>query len=121
MNNPVEGSYVHRPLASTTSTRLIQLEPSTIADDPIRFSLEETDLRRSTSYEALSYTWDAEITNNTVFCHGQQMRITSNCEAVLCKLRARSGCRILWIDAICINQILIVEKNQQVPLMGEIY
>jgi hypothetical protein len=121
MSNPVEDLYLHEPLSSTTSTRLIRLEASAVTDDPIRFYLEEVDLRRPTFYEALSYTWDADTTTNIVFCHGLQMRITSNCEAALRKLRPRSGSRTLWIDAICINQTSIAEKNQQVPLMGEIY
>jgi hypothetical protein len=27
----------------------------------------------------------------------------------------------MWTDAICIDQTSVVDKNQQVPLMGDIY
>jgi Heterokaryon incompatibility protein (HET) len=42
-------------------------------------------------------------------------------EAALYKFRNRRINGEIWIDAICINQKDIGEKNVQVPLMGEIY
>ena len=36
-------------------------------------------------------------------------------------LRGRQELRRLWIDAICINQASLKEKNQQVPMMADIY
>jgi Heterokaryon incompatibility protein (HET) len=37
------------------------------------------------------------------------------------RLRFEDKVRVLWIDAICINQDDREEKNQQVPLIGKIY
>jgi hypothetical protein len=47
--------------------------------------------------------------------------VTANCEAALRKLRNRDSERILWIDAICINQDKTLERNHQVTLMRDIY
>jgi hypothetical protein len=35
--------------------------------------------------------------------------------------RSRKDQRRLWVDALCINQSHIDEKNHQVGIMGEIY
>jgi hypothetical protein len=47
--------------------------------------------------------------------------VTKNCEAALRRLRDKDGERILWIDAICIDQDNINERNHQVQLMKEVY
>jgi len=49
------------------------------------------------------------------------LKITKNAHSALCRLRHPSTTRVLWIDAICINQEDIPERNAQVALMGEIY
>jgi Heterokaryon incompatibility protein (HET) len=53
--------------------------------------------------------------------HGAQWPVTANLEVALRHLRHKSVERILWIDAICIDQSNIEERNQQVPLMKAIY
>jgi hypothetical protein len=50
-----------------------------------------------------------------------QWPVTTNLEAALRYLRHESMVRILWIDAICIDQSNIEERNHQVPLMKTIY
>jgi hypothetical protein len=49
------------------------------------------------------------------------LQVTPNCLSALRALRHRSRPRKLWIDAICIDQTSTAERNQQVPLMAEIY
>ncbi|CAO2652387.1 Nn.00g006700.m01.CDS01, partial [Neocucurbitaria sp. VM-36] len=49
------------------------------------------------------------------------MPITQNLELALRSLRLKEGSRLLWIDAICINQSDIYERNQQVERMAPIY
>ncbi|EMT68770.1 Heterokaryon incompatibility protein 6, OR allele, partial [Fusarium odoratissimum] len=44
-----------------------------------------------------------------------------NAAAALRRLRWKRKKRVLWIDAICINQADVDEKNTQVPLMQKIY
>lgn len=49
------------------------------------------------------------------------MLVTVNCYAALKRLRKTDGHRLLWVDAICINQSLIPERNHQLGLMARIY
>jgi len=50
-----------------------------------------------------------------------QWPVTVNLEAALRYLRHKFMVRILWIDAICIDQLNVEERNHQVPLMKTIY
>ncbi|KAM0221647.1 hypothetical protein ACHAQD_005168 [Fusarium lateritium] len=46
---------------------------------------------------------------------------TQNCFSMLQYLRPQRGRRAVWIDAICINQGDLNERNEQVQMMGQIY
>lgn len=52
---------------------------------------------------------------------GHEFSIYQSVDAALRRLRRDSGVRVLWIDAICINQEDNDEKGVQVPLMRQIY
>uniref|UniRef100_A0A0B7KR48 Heterokaryon incompatibility domain-containing protein n=1 Tax=Bionectria ochroleuca TaxID=29856 RepID=A0A0B7KR48_BIOOC len=56
-----------------------------------------------------------------ILCKGRRLLVTPNCESALRHLHHKLTPRLLWIDAICINQKSTDEKNYQVQLMGEIY
>ncbi|KAI1099338.1 heterokaryon incompatibility protein-domain-containing protein [Jackrogersella minutella] len=72
-------------------------------------------------YEALSYVWgDATITT-PITLNSHPFQVTTNLEAALRALRFRKKKRLIWIDAICINQTSISERNQEVRRMSEIY
>jgi hypothetical protein len=49
------------------------------------------------------------------------LKITPNLNCALMNLRLDSQPRVLWIDAICINQTDLVERSTQVNLMLQIY
>jgi hypothetical protein len=73
----------------------------------------------------LSYRWGSEkkpvalrITDSNQ--DAGYIPITTNCAAAIVALIPTSV-RYLWIDAICINQADLGEKDLQVPLMGRIY
>lgn len=53
--------------------------------------------------------------------YSTQWLVTTNLEATLRYLRHDFVERIFWIDAICIDQSNIEERNHQVPLMKAIY
>ncbi|KAI0884041.1 heterokaryon incompatibility protein-domain-containing protein [Annulohypoxylon maeteangense] len=72
-------------------------------------------------YEALSYVWgDATITTS-ITLNSRPFQVTTNLEAALRALRLRNKKRLVWVDAICIDQTSIPERNQEVRRMGEIY
>jgi hypothetical protein len=72
-------------------------------------------------YEALSYTWGGKEKPYSITIKKQNLSITANLYVALLRLRDRSLERIIWIDAICINQDDKEEQGQQVQLMAMIY
>lgn len=72
-------------------------------------------------YEALSYTWGTSIAKETIHVNGKKFRVRKNLEIALRYLRHITKQRTLWIDAICINQFDIEERNTQVRRMIHIY
>lgn len=119
--------FEYEPLAKPRHIRLIILRPALSDTQPIICSLKEVSLddydhdNDPLPYEALSYTWGAKHGTIPITCDGQTLLVTPNCESALQHLRQKLKKRVLWIDAICIDQQSVQEKNEQVPLMGEIY
>lgn len=73
-------------------------------------------------YFALSYVWgDPNIREHDLVCNGRLMKITYNLWVALKAVWSQFPTRRLWVDAICINQDDISERNQQVAMMGDIY
>jgi hypothetical protein len=77
-------------------------------------------------YEALSYTWGSPKSRKAIFIQGldgehRKLLVTKNLALALRHLRSTMTPRTLWIDAICINQEDIKERNTQVKRMASIY
>ncbi|KAI0839515.1 HET-domain-containing protein [Hypoxylon sp. FL0890] len=73
------------------------------------------------SYDALSYTWGTQEKTDEIIVDGKVLRITRNLRMALTKLRSPTESRCLWIDAICINQENVQERNHQVHMMKRIF
>jgi hypothetical protein len=71
-------------------------------------------------YEALSYTWGSSGSDVNIEVDGQVIPIRANLAYALAALRGPTP-RTLWVDALCIDQRNIEERNHQVGQMGEIY
>lgn len=119
-------SYTYSLLpASGDNIRLLRLLPSEDEAAPLHCELRDYSLQRSTPrihlYEALSYVWgDPDITL-PISVNKKQFQVTVNLHAALLRLRDHSFERIMWIDAICIDQNNNEERKQQVQLMARIY
>jgi hypothetical protein len=73
-------------------------------------------------YEALSYEWgDASNADTDILINGKEVQIRQNLRIALWHLRPKNRKRCLWIDAMCIDQSNVLERNHQVELMGKIY
>ena len=72
-------------------------------------------------YEALSYTWEPVQDQRCIEIDGHCLIVGENRFAALFHLRDSEKSRWLWIDAICINQAEVSERNHQVALMRNIY
>ncbi|KAF4990010.1 hypothetical protein FDECE_14525 [Fusarium decemcellulare] len=121
-------SIIHGSTLAADQLRLICLTPKDkdLPEDVIHLSLE-THHDGETPYEAVSYTWGGEAGDDTLrhpIYIGEYWDIllqTRNCCAMLCYLRPFRGMRMFWVDAICINQRDVTERNSQVAKMGRIY
>ncbi|CAM1502335.1 Fc.00g043190.m01.CDS01 [Cosmosporella sp. VM-42] len=101
--------------------RLVKLHCSITVSDPIICTLESFPLEEHPDYEALSYCWGDAENPAKANCNGQEISIRQNLESALRHLRLPDRGRILWIDAICINQNDLDERSSQVAIMQQIY
>jgi len=72
-------------------------------------------------YEALSYCWGDPTKCTSITLNGARFGISANLEAALLHLRKPDTERVVWIDAICINQEDDTEKGREVNRMRDIY
>jgi SpoVK/Ycf46/Vps4 family AAA+-type ATPase len=117
--------YSYARLPKGRYTRVVLLQPARDHQEPLQIKLEhlaledDPDLQRR--FDALSYVWGSADKAELVSCDGRTMLITPNCGSAMRHLRNQQSPRALWIDAICIDQDSLIERNHQVSLMGEIY
>ena len=83
------------------------------------------DIDRPLDYDALSYTWGELTKLKPVTIRKDEalftLPVTYNLWTALRYLRDTTQIRTLWIDAVCINQAVIDERNAQVARMADIY
>ena len=112
-----------RCLETGQTIRLVVIEPGE-ESDPLRCTLDLSDLRHA-NYHAVSYTWATEDADDTkshaIYVGGGLLYVTENCDAALRRLRRLGPHSRFWVDAICIDQTNIKERNHQVGLMDQIY
>lgn len=75
-------------------------------------------------FEALSYTWGTDNLDGRVILNGKLCNIHKNVEDALRRLRAlpeTQYCMKYWIDALCINQADIPERNAEISRMRRIF
>ncbi|KAE9367474.1 HET-domain-containing protein [Stipitochalara longipes BDJ] len=119
---PGEAPALYSPLdRETREFRLLHLAPSKDFTAPIRCKISQFSLDRCPAYEALSYVWGDPSVTQDIFIHDQPRAITKNLELALRHIRRPKKSRILWVDALCINQSHVPEKNDQVAQMRDIY
>lgn len=78
---------------------------------------------RPPKYEAISYCWDEVPGEDDIILNGELRRVPASAVKALRQFQPIDwpDHRVLWIDALCINQDDPLERSQQVQLMGEIY
>jgi hypothetical protein len=117
VTSSVEDSYT--ALDSTPGTiRLLQVLPS--YDNNLNCRLLVGNVETS-DFKALSYTWGSPNEEHTIVLNGQRKCVRKNLFAFLQKAQVDYPYQLLWIDALCINQDDLPERNQQVRLMPQVY
>lgn len=112
---------IYSPLEhSRAPIRLLVLYPGA-HEAAIECDLQISSLEDKPGYEALSYTWGESTSGGAVSIAGCLLSITDNLSSALRHLRYPERARLIWVDALCINQNDVEEKTKQVQIMGRIY
>ncbi|KAI1480968.1 heterokaryon incompatibility protein-domain-containing protein [Daldinia eschscholtzii] len=112
------GPYSHR--LERDSFRLIFLERG-VWNSPLRCRLETRELNNASIYRALSYAWGSPSVTKPITVNNINMAITINLDTALRHLRREDIDIVLWVDALCINQADLDERETQVQIMRQIY
>lgn len=135
---PEEG-YAHTPLGDR-EIRLLQLTPQTIPND-LRFTIKSFVREQAPQYVALSYVWGSEDAIDLIHIDERKFYIRPNLRRFLSRvvhhiklgfkdaLATRTSTvtasqldgALNWVDAICINQSIVAERNAQVRQIYKIY
>ena len=118
METPVLNLY--QPLDPKTDIRLLIVEKGS-GTDPIRCRLVWASFGRKPFYEALSYAWGDPSGKRIIRIENHELEIRTNLWHALHTFRTKRRSRILWVDALCINQRNVKERNHHVGLMKQIY
>jgi hypothetical protein len=122
--------FSYSPLTDASKEiRLLRILPATDSehDNVVAVNLEHFRKEKSLVYDTLSYTWGDASKTRTILVDGSRFEATENLHAALVQLREfkpRQDYRrneLIWIDALCINQMDDKEKSLQVQMMREIY
>jgi hypothetical protein len=118
--------YQYSPLNEEAGEiRLLTLHPGPLNSEIYVVLHNETLTKTHTpAFEALSYTWGSmeNLHDIRVGSSGNDfLSVTRNLAVALSYLRYAEKVRVLWIDAVCIDQKNTKERGQQVERMRDIY
>jgi heterokaryon incompatibility protein (HET) len=125
--------YPYRKLDGRTKIRLFKLFPEShesltskvlgrkLHATSLYGTLIEVDLAGQPSYECLSYTWGQSDSSRVLWLDENIIPISDNLDLALRSLQLEDQPRLLWVDFVCINQMDLDERKNQVQLMHEIF
>ncbi|KAK4954660.1 hypothetical protein LTR10_008093 [Elasticomyces elasticus] len=140
-------SIYHSLNTNKQEIRVLHLLPARDLDAPIYVEVKTVSLKDEPYYEALSYTWgdagntteiwirnartsslksssdtESSFTSSTDASRDSiQIPVTVSLYSALRRLRWNCRTRVVWADALSVNQDDLTEKSQQVSMMGDIY
>jgi hypothetical protein len=118
--NIMENQYHYSALKSDLHIRRLVVEPGQ-ADEPLRCGIIQASIQdQDVQFEAISYVCGLPKLLSRIFTPRGSINITESLDRVLRQLRLPKSQRVLWADAICINQEDLGEKAVQIPLMRDI-
>ncbi len=106
--------------ALNTQIQLLMLHPGSWEED-IHCHFTTVSLDNFPEYETISYVWGDSTLRRPIIADGHCFLVTMGLEKALRRFRHPQASRIMWADAICINQQDSHERFQQVSVMGAIY
>ncbi|KAK4626751.1 Heterokaryon incompatibility protein 6, OR allele [Fulvia fulva] len=119
-HGPDNVSYKYKPLHEE-DIRIVKFDTEASRDD-LRLLSEHRPRGMEIPYYALSYCWGDARVQKRITLDDQSFMVTSSLLEALTALSAWLGPKhAYWIDAICINQHDINERNSQVQQMWRIF
>ncbi len=121
------GSSLYKSLnPAQQEIRLLRIEPGASADSLEALKCElvtESLLQLKEPYYAVSYVWGDPADTEPIHVNGLEFQVTRNLAAFLRWYRTDHMWprKLMWADAVCIDQGNIDERNSQVQMMGSIY
>lgn len=107
------------------SIRLVEIQPAAHETDPVACTISEVTFGSRPKFEALSYMWGPEGADDAITLNGILFGVRKNLLDALRFLRRQVASgkprQPFWIDAICINQDDVEERNRQLRIMDQIY
>ncbi|KAF2831509.1 HET-domain-containing protein, partial [Ophiobolus disseminans] len=115
--------FKYRPLDQTQpSIRLLSVLRKRSRDGLLECQMIPSTM--SAKYTCLSYVWGTENDHGGPFdilVDGERFAVRYNLYTFLEVARIKYFKKLLWIDALCIDQANVKERNKQVQQMGDIY
>lgn len=100
--------------------RLLQMLPST--GEELCFAMHsDVFLETQPVYAAVSYEWGDDSSDHCIVINGKLFVVRQNLYEFLQSYRQTAEQKLLWIDALCIDQGNTRERNHQVAQMTSIY
>ena len=105
--------------------RILELTATQLSNDTpalVTCEIFHANINEAPVYNTLSYTWGPPTASQVpILLDGKQFLVRENLWMALKRFQSLGTEMIIWIDAICINQEDIQERNSQVPKMTQIY
>ncbi|PZD28569.1 HET domain containing protein [Pyrenophora tritici-repentis] len=119
MANTTKITYDEVPLSfgSSTNFRLLTIEPCSDPNDEVYCNLHVRAMEEPPQYIALSYTWGEPSPTRMIMLNGRPFRVRQNLWDFLVQARSHNLTTMLWVDALCIDQSQVKERNHQVSMM----
>lgn len=122
--------FKYQALQPGHNIRLLEVLDDGSTGGKIECTLHNTSLMKTSLFTALSYVWDTPALPEDVLLDGIPVRITGSLAYALRWVKHHWRHSFpnrdikefrIWVDAICINQYDLKERNHQVGLMRDIY
>jgi hypothetical protein len=117
-------AYAHIPLESPErQVRLLRIISPPGQDNEYSLETYNLDSPKIPYFYALSYEWGPEHPVHPITIDGKVFQVRQNLKDFLDRLAGGGETYIkpMWIDAICICQDILPERNAQVTIMGKIF
>lgn len=113
--------YAYSPLRNDhNEIRLLHVRPGVLGQ-PLECTLQHVSLADLPRFETISYVWGNASIRSSLILQGCTASVPASSAAVINRVRLEKEIRVIWIDAVCIDQTNVEERNWQVALMSTIY